>query len=224
MKIPVIINNRDLLTWPRAMVERISRYTDVGDIIIIDNESTYPPLLEWYNTQPCTVLQTKNFGHRAPWDLGLIRQLNAEYYVVTDPDLDLSGTPDDTLLYLKEKLIDSTLYKIGLMLDWEAVKPGMLYYDYLNWYERSRREMSPVINDVATKVQVDTTFAIYPREVTQYFVGGGSVFAPYQAVHLPWLYTRETLNTDAEYQYYLQNASTSASIKAFLKDKTWVKE
>ena len=50
MSIPIIINNRNLLTWPKAMVERISRYEGVGDIIIVDNGSTYEPLLDWYAT------------------------------------------------------------------------------------------------------------------------------------------------------------------------------
>ena len=55
MNIPVIINNRNLFTWPKAMVERIKEYDGVGEIIIVDNDSTYPPLLEWYATNPCRI-------------------------------------------------------------------------------------------------------------------------------------------------------------------------
>jgi glycosyltransferase involved in cell wall biosynthesis len=205
-------------------VKRLQQFKCIGDIIIIDNGSTYPPLLEWYNECECTIIYIQNIGHRAAWDLGITRELNADFYVVTDSDLDLSNTPDDTLLYLQDKLIDSGLPKLGLMLDLEAVKPGMLYYDYLQWYEAGRRRTSPVINGIMTKLAVDTTFAMYRNEQRNYFVGGGSTMHPYQAVHVPWLYTQETLANDQEYQYYLSHANASASITSFLKDRTWVKE
>jgi glycosyltransferase involved in cell wall biosynthesis len=224
MKMPVIINNRDLLTWPKNMVKRLQQFKGIGDIIIIDNGSTYPPLLEWYKTEPCQIIHIDNIGHQAPWISGLIRSLDADYYVVTDSDLDLTNTPDDTLLYLQDCLIDSGLPKLGLMLDLEAVKPGMLYYDYLQWYEAGRRRTSPEINGIMTKLAVDTTFAMYRNEQRNYFVGGGSTMQPYQTVHVPWLYTRETLANDKEYQYYLQHANASASITSFLKDRTWVSE
>jgi len=205
------------------MVKRIRKYKNVGEIIIIDNGSTYEPLLRWYETTDCTVLRNDNIGHRAPWLTGVTKALNTDFYVVTDPDLDLSQTPDDTLLYLREKLLDSGLRKLGLMLDLEAVRPGMYYYDYLQWYEAGRRKMSPVINDLMIKLPVDTTFAMYPKCEMNYFVGGGSTMPPYQAGHIPWLYTPETMKADAEYQYYLQHANGSASITSFLKDKNWVK-
>ena len=53
MGIPVIINNRNLLTWPKAMVRDLSKWEGIGDIYIVDNGSTYEPLLEWYATNPC---------------------------------------------------------------------------------------------------------------------------------------------------------------------------
>ena len=37
MKIPVIINNRNLLTWPKAMVRDLSKWEGIGDIYIVDN-------------------------------------------------------------------------------------------------------------------------------------------------------------------------------------------
>jgi hypothetical protein len=222
MSIPVIINNRDLLTWPKAMVERIKQYNDVGRIIIIDNESTYQPLLEWYETKPCEIIRVGNLGHRAPWDTNLVRSLKSEYYVVTDPDLDLSQTPDDTLQYLREKILDLGMRKLGLMLDLGRVTPEMTYYKYLQWYEKGRRHMSGIINDIMIRLTVDTTFAIYPGDEWRYFVGGSSTLPPYQAGHMPWYYTKETMEADQEYMYYLNHASNSASIKQFLTEKQWV--
>ena len=44
----VVINNRNRLTTTRNMVEKLLSLNPDEHIIIIDNESTYPPLLEWY--------------------------------------------------------------------------------------------------------------------------------------------------------------------------------
>ena len=86
MKIPVIINNRNLLTWPKAMVRDLSKWEGIGDIYIVDNGSTYEPLLEWYATKPCEVISLGvNAGHQAPWLCGLVQKLGEPYYAVTDP-------------------------------------------------------------------------------------------------------------------------------------------
>jgi hypothetical protein len=45
--IRVIINNRDMLSWPKAMLEYLENVPNIIPVII-DNASTYPPLLEWY--------------------------------------------------------------------------------------------------------------------------------------------------------------------------------
>ena len=76
MKIPVIINNRNLLTWPKAMVRDLSKWEGIGDIYIVDNGSTYEPLLDWYETKPCGVIYlNKNVGHQAPWLCGLVERV-----------------------------------------------------------------------------------------------------------------------------------------------------
>jgi hypothetical protein len=50
--VTVIINNCNLLTWPRAMVAEIETFTDLAAILIVDNGSTYPPLLGWSRLRP----------------------------------------------------------------------------------------------------------------------------------------------------------------------------
>src|SRR6478736_387431 len=160
MKIPVIINNRDLLTWPKAMLERISRYTDVGTIIIVDNGSTNPELMSWYKTRPCDfVIYAPNLGHTAPWQI--FPEFCKGKYVVTDSDLDLSNTPDDTLVYLLDKLQSLKLDKLGLGLDFSKVPENSPYYTHMNNYERPRWLSSRFEQEIALDVAIDTTFALY---------------------------------------------------------------
>jgi len=216
MKIPVIINNRNFLTWPKAMVERIKEYDSVGEIIIVDNDSTYPPLLEWYATNPCRIerLDT-NVGMGAPWVSGVVKELNGAPYVLTDPDLGLEETPDDTLLYLLDKLNALQLDKVGLGLDWQIVEKKSPYYERLNLYEKSRWNKSPVKDGVYTEVQIDTTFALY--NVDHYFIGGGSTTFPYVARHYPWEFSIEEARNSEEFMYYMDNATSASSYKTLIK-------
>lgn len=97
MKIPVIINNRDLLTWTSNMLAKIKQLNSVGEIYIVDNGSTYQPLLAWYETKPCNIIRLNNLGQHAPWLCGLVAKLGTPY-VVTDSDLDISNLPLDLFL------------------------------------------------------------------------------------------------------------------------------
>jgi hypothetical protein len=216
MKIPVIINNRNFLTWPKAMVERIKEYDGVGEIIIVDNNSTYPPLLEWYATNPCRIERLNdNLGMGAPWVSEVVKQLNGAPYVLTDPDMGLEDTPDDTLLYLFDKLNSLQLDKVGLGLDWQIVEKKSPYYERLNVYEKSRWSNSPVIDGVYTEVQIDTTFALY--NVDHYFIGGGSTTFPYVARHYPWEFSIEEARNSEEFMYYMDNATSASSYKTLIK-------
>ena len=222
MKIPVIINNRDLLTWPKAMVERIKKYDGVGEIWIVDNASTNLELLQWYdrlsgldNINYIPILElSRNIGHTAPWDCGLVKKLNSPYYVVTDSDMGLEDTPDNTLLYLLEKEKEFKLGKVGLGLEWWRVPENSPYYNHMKRYEIPRWNSSRMENGVALDVAVDTTFALYSRD--HYFICGGSTGMPYTARHLPWELTKEQYEENKEFKYYIEHASNSSSYKTFL--------
>lgn len=217
MKIPVIINNRDLYTWPVAMVHRIMKYDGVGDIIIVDNESSYPPLIHWYDRQSLVkVMKCENLGHAGAWVSGAVQSLGSDYYVVTDADMGLEDTPDDTLMVLLEKLQSMPhMGKIGLGLNWQRVFSDSAYYNRLNLYEKDRWEKSQIVNDVYVDVSIDTTFALY--NLPHYFIGGGSLTFPYVARHYPWELTKKEYEANKEFKYYIENASESCSYKTLLK-------
>src|SRR5258707_252766 len=99
--VTVIINNCNLLTWPRAMVAQIESFPSLAQILIVDNGSTYPPLLDWYAEAPHEVVRLANIGHKAPWMPEVRARVKTRYYAVTDPDLDLAETPRDCLEHLR---------------------------------------------------------------------------------------------------------------------------
>jgi hypothetical protein len=212
--VTVIVNNCNLLTWPRAMVGQIESFGDLAGIIVVDNGSTYPPLLDWYATLAHPVVRLGNVGHTAPWTPEVRAKVKTQFYVVTDPDLDLSGTPRDCLAYLQRCLVRYPVAKkMGLGLRIDDVPPGSPYYRHVNSVEKRYWEL-PLYAGGVRPAPVDTTFAIYHKRLfDQYGVCGGRTDHPYTARHLPW----SVVERDAEFQYYVDRASRSSSYKTFLR-------
>ena len=77
---PVIINNRDRLEAPKAMVEALL-WRNTEQIWIYDNASTYEPLLEWYDEidGDVNVVRGHNAGYLALFNTGLIDKIPGEW-------------------------------------------------------------------------------------------------------------------------------------------------
>lgn len=223
MSIPVIINNCNLLTYPRQMVNSLSRFDNIGDIIIVDNNSTYEPLLDWYDTNPCTVIRTTHSSHLTPWNIDLPKNLKSKYYIVTDPDLDLTITPLDSLNYLLEKIKHHAEYdKIGLSLKNWNVSELSPYHQFLNSWANITWDPCSIHDGLLTAQQIDTTFAIY--NINNDHRGNScATYSPYSVNHIPWEFTTELINnmktSNYEYYFYLCNSNGSSSYKTFINFK-----
>ena len=206
--VTVVLNNRDLLTWPRAMVGAIEKFEGLADIVILDNGSTYEPLLDWYATLPHTVVRLPNLGHTAPWSEEGRAHIKTRFYVVSDPDLGLEDTPRDCLLHLQDCLARyQRAGKIGLALRIDDVPPESRYYAHVNRLEKSYWQM-PLFEGGVRPAPVDTTFALYDRKLMhRYMIGGGRTDHPYTARHLPW----SVIKPDPEFRYYLEHADPAFS-------------
>lgn len=221
MKIPIIINNRNLLSWPSQMVEMCKTFDEVGDIIIVDNGSTYEPLLEWYKTNPCEIIFTENHGQGSPWIINLPQRLEAKYYVVSDPDLDLIDTPKDCLLYLKEKMEKYQDYsKIGLsLINWQVPETSP-YHHFLKTWSIVNWDKKSVFDGLLTNQLVDTTFAIYNKKKPPNSGKNCTTNFPYSARHIPWEITSDTIKklkeVNYEFFYYLKHATGASSYKNFI--------
>ena len=207
-EVTVIINNRDLLEWPRAMVERISRMKGLREIIILDNGSTYKPLLAWYKNLPHRVEFLENLGHTAPWISGVLDTISTDLYVVTDPDLDLTNVPDDCLQVMAGLLArHPQVGKIGLTLSTEGVPKESPYFDHVQQYARVLPTL-PAQPDGLVPMPVDTTFAIHDkRSLNSYKICGMRMPAPYVARHLPW----EVVKPEGDFLYYIDHVEGRSS-------------
>jgi len=82
--VPIVINSRDRCSHLKQLVTWLLR-SDYTNILILDNGTTYQPLLDYYN-ELCghvTVWRLgKNLGHRAVWRSGLVAALLSEVYFI----------------------------------------------------------------------------------------------------------------------------------------------
>jgi hypothetical protein len=195
------------------MVSCIEQYDDLHEIILVDNASTYKPLLQWYiETKHRVIRLGKNTGHRAPFTPEILSQISTDYFVVTDPDLGLSDVPKDVLTVMHKFLSTRPVEKVGLSLEYRTVPMDSPYYKHVHAWEKSLHRTQAITVGLR-KAPVDTTFAMYSKSKrTDYFKGGVRMDRPYTARHYPW----EVVVPDDEFRYYLDRANKSSSYNEFV--------
>lgn len=211
MRIPVYITNRNLLSPVRGMIDYLANVPG-AEPKIIDCASSYPPLLDWYDKGcPVPVVRLPdNRGPRAAW---YFIDPQAEYFVVSDGDFDLTGIPTDCLDVLRQGLERYPAHlKAGFSQRIDDLPETPLKGSIL---EQEKRFWQKRVDALFWEGEIDSAFALYRRSYRPYWWGKGgplghfgpSLLAdqPYQMRHLSWYVTPETL-TD-EWRYALAHAS-----------------
>lgn len=185
------------------------------DPVFIDNYSDYSPLLEFYKNSPYQVIRLySNFGHTVVWNetINILRRLKINgRYIVTDPDLDLNGVPDDFLDMLNRGLELYPVDKCALSLEINDL-PNSAEGIFIRAHEA--KYWKDPFNDLFFKADTDTTFALY-RAGTKYTHSAVRTNRPYTCRHIPWYYTDFNLLSDEEKHYFI-TANNSSSGKARL--------
>lgn len=183
----MFITVRDRLEPLRRLVAWLESAGGV-DITLVDNDSAYPPLLEWLDASPHSVVRTgSNLGPRVAWITGLVQEVGLEVpYVVTDPDVVPDpGCPHDLVDHLGRILADHPeLDRVGPALRIDDLPAQAAHTAaVVSWEAKFWRNR---IADGLYAADIDTTFALY--RPGRRAPGGGSARTgpPYVARHLPW--------------------------------------
>ena len=214
----IYINNRNWVTWPKAMA---TKFAEEGhDVIFIDNASTYEPLLDYYTTCKFQIIKMPNLGNTCAWTGNIVTDLN-EPYVVTDPDYDLSMIPFDWAEVLLEGFQQHPGHsKYGFSWDESQVPPENPAYILDEMYKY------PQGNPIAWGTHLahnwhgyacDTSFAIY-RPHIPFTISGIRKGRPYTGIHMPWHITLDPSTTpdklfylfDDEVEYYFDHVENSS--------------
>ncbi len=207
--IPIIINNFNRLTTLKKLVEDLENrgYTK---IYILDNLSTYPPLLAYYKTIDKNYkifYLKKNYGFKALWKSGIWYRFMFSYFCYTDSDLSLVKECPDNFMNVFYALLQKypCAHKVGFSLKIDDLPEGYSRKnEVIEWESKFyKQEKEP---DVFI-APIDTTFALY-RPFSRRGKRDGSVEMyrtnfPLQTHHLPWY--NECMNLPEEELYYLNS-------------------
>ncbi len=220
-EIPIFINSRDRLGTLKILLDWLKR-AGQRRIYILDNDSTYPDLLEFYrhldeNESTVQVLRLKkNFGHTALWDSKVLEILHVDTpYVYTDSDVVPSeDCPLDVLGDLMQVLRKYPfLKKVGLALKTDDIT----YFDAEKTREAEKRFYLHEIEPELYFGAVDTTFALYRNYRHYNLYVAARTTGKRMARHLPWYYDYENLPEDE--RYYMEHANRSASLVQRIKER-----
>lgn len=190
--IPIYIISFNRLSYLKSLVSWLEK-AGCANIHIVDNASTYPPLLDYLAQTKHTVHRMeKNYGHTVLFDAPEFKDVvDNQYFVLSDPDiLPVEDCPSDFMRFLYgvlERFPNVTKAGISLKLDdlpdHYALKETVIKWESA-FYKKALKGTSPALY----KAPIDTTFALYrPRkEWKKGFAEAIRTGFPYQARHLPW--------------------------------------
>ena len=207
--IPIIINNFNRLTTLVQLIDSLEN-RGCSNIYILDNASTYPPLLDYYKECKHSIIRlNENMGHLSLWKSGVYKIFQNSFYAYTDSDVVIDEQcPDDFMeVFLRILRADIRIVKVGFSLriddlpDYYKNKKKVIQWENQFWTYKYKTN--------SYIAPIDTTFALY----RPFFNGRNDVQFmnvrtgfPYVARHLPW-YNDESNLSDEE-QYYLQHCKT----------------
>jgi hypothetical protein len=184
-----------LCEWAEPKVERI---------IILDNVSTWDPLLDWYRTCHYEVRMLQgNFLKHAPWKCGVLGEIKTDY-IISDPDvIPLPTCPEDLIEVLQAGCHKYDKLKVGVSL---TVGDGASQYikKAKSWSMSPNISGKPIPNSPYRMCWgVDTTFAVYNGKLPKRYGTTPALrtMPPYLAEHEGWHLDPENLSDELRHYY-----------------------
>lgn len=207
LDIPIFIVNFNNLTYLRKLIAWLTERS-YKQVYVIDNNSTYPPLLEYYKSSKENVeviRLERNFGGRALWSAKILERLCIEGpFVYTDVDI----VPDDAcppnivghLLSVLDQY--PQIQKVGPALRIDNLPETYRFkQEVLTW--ESQFWKRPVARGLFM-APIDTTFALYRPHSPFIYEPALRVGWPYVARHEPWY--ADSLSLSQEQIFYAATA------------------
>lgn len=217
-EIPVIIINYNQLFYLRKLIVFLEE-RNFKNIIIVDNNSSYQPLLDYYEeikTRITIEVMSENFGHLVYFENSeLQRKYGKGFYIVTDADIVPNPSlPADFLECLFSHLKENwkNITKTGFALKIDDIPDQNVYKNkVLNWEAKFWQDK---VAENIYSAPIDTTFALYkpsyPRRYNNiHFFLGHRFGGAFTAKHGGW-YINQSKLTD-EQDYYAKTASSASS-------------
>ena len=200
MQVPLFINCRERVT---PLADLVSWLEQAGceEIYLLDNDSTYEPLLEYYERTPHTVIRLgQNWGPFSLWAAPAVFDLTrGRSYVYTDPDIVPSEEcPHDALDRFDELLRRfPRVHKAGFGLRIDDIPDHYLHKAAVLAWEGQHWRWP--VQDGAFFSAIDTTFALYRPNSHYRPADAIRTGHPYVARHVPWYADLENLSEEERF-------------------------
>lgn len=235
--IPIIILNRDRLE-PMKKSVYILRKKGYNNITVIDNGSTYKPLLEWYeNNNTIQVYNNIVVPNNVFALMNLVKAkiepfvtMTSDYYVFSDSDtVPIGEIPSNFIEHMIEYQKKYNVQKVALGIkidDINDLNPNPNHPLIQKAIEiEIQYWRNPIDEDKCKlyKYPVDTTFSLYrPNAPAVWAQNSIRMGHPYLLQHAPFYYDLNNLPEDE--LYYLEHmdsksANWSKQLKAYLNEK-----
>lgn len=215
--VPVLINNFNRLELLKMQIDWLLSLDDKVSIIIVDNQSTYPPLRSFYENieHPNIQVVYLNFNswRKGVEYIGEKKLPGFKKYIITDSDLlPFESTPKNLIGHLS-RLMDNypafnhigTSLEINDLPDWNPLKAIIIKHESQFWAPKAK-----LINGEVSEAQVDTTFAMY-RNTSKVLPTGPALrtVRPFTLKHVDWYL--DPNNNPSEYKFYLDSCKSIAT-------------
>ena len=200
---PIILTNLNRLSTCKKMVEDLFKLNPNAIIYIIDNASTYPPLLDWYKQIENDTTIIYNNTNLGPWTFFYSYhsiKINSEWYIYSDADLELnSEMPYNWQEIMKEYILKydrkaSLALRIDDIPDYYPFKDKIRDHQSVCWYPTDEPDIYKAITDM--------TFTM-DRKDKGYRYESIRLAGKFLAKHIPWYI--DFNNIEDEEKYYIEN-------------------
>jgi hypothetical protein len=219
---PVFINCRDRVAPLRELVAWLER-AGSEEIYLLDNDSAYEPLLDYYAQTPHTVVRLeRNWGKHALWAAPGVHELVAgRAFVYTDPDVVPDpGSPLDAIDRFAELLQRYPgVNKAGFGLRIDDLSERYRHRDVVVAWESQMWQWP--LGDGAYFAPIDSTFALHRAGAGIRPSAAIRTGPPYVARHTTWY--ADSANLSEEDRFYASRPGTRGN---WNKDElpAWLKE
>jgi hypothetical protein len=219
--VPVYLIVYNLLYFVKNSVEQLRKYTK--NIHIIDNRSTYPELIHYYDSEYEFFLDKMdaNYGH-----LVWLRQMYWKFpkiFAMSDPDLQFhKDLPNNFLNIMKDLTYEYKKGKVGFALDLSDSHlffKEKCYTEGLSIEEWESRFWLRKIDHSDYEMYnagVDTTFCVVNKsfEETNNAIRMGGNFT---CKHIPWYEGWNAKLDPSEWAFYKNNNISSSTVRMIMK-------
>lgn len=218
LSIPIIIINFNQLFYLKQLINFLIN-RGFENIVIIDNKSTYPPLLEYYKTMKSKVkieYMIDNYGHKVFFEnKDLHKRYGRGYYVLTDADIVPNNNLPIDFMYKLLEYLDKyfkRVTKVGFALEINDLPSSYLLKEKVIKWEK-RFWNNPIEENLYLN-WIDTTFALYKPNYPIFFkninyLDGIRVGGNFISKHGGWYIDNQNLSKEQKYYFDTVNSSSS---------------